>query len=348
MNELGFAIIGAGNIGKVHAVALSAIPGTRVAVICDAEASGKPVAEKYGAAWVADYRQAVARPDVDVVCICTPSGSHAEAAIAAAEAGKHVVVEKPIDVTLARGKAIVDAARRAGVKLAGIFPMRFKAGSLAAREALDRGRLGRLALANAIVKWHRPDAYYAGSWRGTLALDGGGALINQSIHSIDLLQWLAGPVAAISGQIATLAHRIEAEDTASAVVTFASGALGAIQGATSCWPGEPARVELHGDRGAIILQEGSIVRWTLADAEPGEEERMLALEGTFGSGSSDPMGITSEPHRRQLADMVAAIAEDRPPAVDGAEALKALEIVLAIYRSSQKGQPVRLPLEAQP
>ena len=348
VTKLGFAVVGAGNIGKVHALALSTIPEAHISVICDQQGASKEVAASYGTDWCSEYREAVTRPDVDVVCVCTPSGNHAEVLIAAAEAGKHVVVEKPIDVTLERAQQILDAVERAGVKLACIFPSRFKVGTHYVREALAKGRLGRLTLANAIVKWYRPDSYYEGSWRGTLALDGGGALINQSIHTIDLLQWLAGPVATVSGQTATLVHQIEGEDTASAVLTFANGALGVIQGATSCWPGEPARLELHGDRGAIILEEGRIVRWTLADAEPGEEARMLALEESLGSGSSDPMGISYEPHRRQLVDMIEAIATDRAPMVDGREALKALEIIQAIYQSSQHGRRVDLPLVVKP
>lgn len=343
MAELGFAIIGAGNIGPVHAQAIQAIPGARVSVVCNrGEVRGRALAEAYGAAWVADYEQAVERTDVDVVCICSPSGSHTEIAEAAARAGKHLAVEKPIDVTLERADRIIQAASQAGVKLTCIFPSRFTAGVHKVKEALAQGRLGRLALADAYVKWYRPQAYYQGSWRGTLALDGGGALMNQSIHTIDLLQWLAGPVETVFGRTATLAHTIEAEDTASAVLTFRTGALGVIQGATSCWPGDPARLELHGDRGTIILEEGRIAAWKLAEAEPGEEEKMLALEQRLGSGSADPLGISYELHRRQLADLVEAIKEDRPPVIAGAEARKAVEIILAIYRSAKIEAPVKL------
>jgi UDP-N-acetyl-2-amino-2-deoxyglucuronate dehydrogenase len=345
MGTIGFAIIGAGNIGKIHAQAVQAIPGTRVSVVCDeSEERGRALAEACGADWVRDYPAAVARSDMDVVCVCTPSGSHAEIAEAAARAGKHLVVEKPIDVTLERADRIINAARAAGVRLACIFPTRFRVGVHKTKEAVEAGRLGRLMLADAYVKWYRSQAYYDGSWRGTWALDGGGALMNQSTHTIDLLQWLGGPVESVFGRTTTLAHRMETEDTASAVVVFQNGALGVVQGTTSCWPGERARLELHGERGTIVLEEGRITVWKLQDAPPGEEERMLNLEQTLGSGSSDPTAIGYELHRRQLADLVEAIQQNRPPIIEGAEARKAVELILAIYRSAQTDRPVQLPL----
>ncbi|MCC7352733.1 MAG: Gfo/Idh/MocA family oxidoreductase [Anaerolineae bacterium] len=345
MQSLSFAIIGAGNIAKVHAQAIRAIPGAQVRVVCSRrEEMGRALSDLYGAAWLPDYREAVARDDVDVVCICTPSATHADIAEAAAQAGKHLVIEKPIDVTLERADRIIRAVQRPGLKMTCVFPSRFTAGVRKAKEAVEQGRLGRLALADAYVKWYRPQSYYDGSWRGTWAGDGGGALINQSIHSIDLLQWLAGPVESVFGHTATLAHRMETEDTASVVLVFRNGALGVIQGATSCWPGDRARIELHGEKGTIFLEEGRVAKWKLAGAAPDEEARMLALEETGGSGSADPMGIGYELHRRQIADLVDAIREDRPPAIGGAEARKALEIILAIYRSAQTGAVVKLPL----
>jgi predicted dehydrogenase len=201
-----------------------------------------------------------------------------------------------------------------------------------------------LALADVSVKWFRPQSYYDGSWRGRWATDGGGALMNQAIHNVDLVQWLAGPVASVVGRTARLAHTMETEDTASALLTYANGALGVIQAATSCWPGDPARVELHGDRGTIILEEGRIVVWKLQDAAPGEEEAMLALEQAAGSGAADPMAIGFEKHRRQIVDLIEAIRTGRPPAILGKEARRSVEIVRAIYRSAASHAPVTLPL----
>ena len=340
-----FAVIGAGNIAKIYVEAFAHVPAAAVSVICSrTEAAGRSLAQRCGADWTPAYADAVSRDDVDAVVVATPSGTHAEIAVAAATAGKHLLVEKPLDITLTRVDRIIDAAAAAGVILACVFPSRFAQGVRIAKEALDAGRLGRLTLADAYVKWHRPQSYYDSGWRGTWALDGGGALMNQSIHTIDLLQWLAGPVESLFGRTATLAHAMQTEDTASAVLTFTSGALGVIQGATSCWPGDRARVELHGDRGRIVLEEGRITAWKLADAAPGEEERMLGLEQQGGSGAADPMAIGFEMHRRQIVDLIGAIREGRPPAIQGAEARRSIEIIRAIYRSAQSQQPVQLPL----
>lgn len=341
-----FAIIGAGNIAKIYVQAFAAIPDATVSVICNrTEATGRALAHQAGADWEADFHVAVRRDDVDAVVIATPSGAHMEPAVAAAQAGKHLLVEKPLDITLARADAIVQAAEAANVVLACVFPLRFADGPQRAKAAVDAGRLGKLTLADVYVKWYRSTAYYENPWRGRWASDGGGALMNQAIHSIDLIQWLAGPVASIIGRTATLVHNIETEDTASALLTFSSGALGVIQGATGAWPGAPARVELHGDRGTIVLEEGRITVWKLADAAPGEEEAMLALEQVSGSGAADPMSIGFEKHRRQIVDLMEAIRSGRPPAIQGAQARRAVEIVRAVYRSAAAGSvPVALPL----
>ena len=346
LKTLRFAVIGAGNIAKIHVQALLQIPTAQVAVICSRrEGPGRALAASCGADWEADYRTAVRRADVDAVAVCTPSATHAEIGIAGAEAGKHLLVEKPIDVTLASVDHLIAAARQANVVLACVFPLRTMAGAHQVKAALAAGRLGRRPLAGVFFKWDRPQNYYDSSWRGTWDHDGGGALMNQAIHNIDLLQWLVGPVSHVIGRTATLAHRMETEDTASAVLTFANGALGVIQGATSCWPGDAARVELRGEKGTIVLEEGRIVTWKLAESTPGEEEAMLNLEGTGGgSGAGDPMAIGSERHRRQIVDFIEAVRQGRPPLIDGAEARKSVEIIRAIYRSAADGKMVALPL----
>ncbi|MEX1018734.1 MAG: Gfo/Idh/MocA family oxidoreductase [Litorilinea sp.] len=340
-----FALIGAGNIAKIYVDALAQIPGASIAVVCNrTEASGRALAEKAGAAWLPRFEDAVARADVDAVIAATPSGTHMEIAQAGAQAGKHLLIEKPLDITLARVDAMIAAAQQAGVILACVFPQRFTDGAHVAKAALDAGRLGRLTFCDAVLKWHRPQSYYDGSWRGTWALDGGGALMNQAIHFVDLLQWLAGPVAAVQGMTGTLAHSMETEDTAGAVLQFVHGGLGMIQAATSSWPGDPARVALHGDRGTIKLEEGRIVQWDLADAEEGEQDQLLGEEASGGSGAGDPMAIGFEKHRRQLVDFIQAVETGTPPAVDGTEARKSVEIIRAIYRSAAQGKRVTLPL----
>jgi len=345
MQPLNFALIGAGNIGKIQAEALRHIPEARITVVCNrGEAAGRALAEKHGAIWVADFREAVVRDDVDVVTICTPSGAHGEIAAAAAEAHKHLLVEKPIEITLARVDQILQAVAKTGVILACVFPLRFAQGVHQAKAALEAGRLGRLTLADVYVKWFRPQSYYDGNWRGTWQIDGGGALMNQAIHNIDLMQWLAGPVESVMAHTATLAHAMQTEDTASALLRFKNGALGVIQGATSCWPGDRARVELRGDRGTIVLEEGRIVLWKLADAAPGEEEAMLTLEQPQGSGAADPTAIGYEMHRRQIVDLIDAIRHSRAPAIEGAEARRSVEIIRAIYLAASEQRLITLPM----
>ncbi|MCC6165633.1 MAG: Gfo/Idh/MocA family oxidoreductase [Caldilineaceae bacterium] len=340
-----FALIGAGNIAKIYVQAFAAIPDAQVTVVCSrTQATGAALAASCGAIWLPDYREAVTRSDVDAVVVATPSGSHGEIAVAAARAGKHLLVEKPLEITLARADAIIEAAEQAGVVLACVFPLRFAAGVGHAKTAVDAGRLGRLTLADVYVKWYRPQSYYDRAWRGAWESDGGGALMNQAIHNIDLVRWLAGPVASVFGRTATLVHRMQTEDTACALLTFESGALGVIQGATSAWPGDPARVELHGDRGTIVLEEGRIAVWKLAAGTPQEEAAMLGLEPVSGSGASDPLAIGFEKHRRQIVDLIEAIRSGRAPAIQGAEARAAVEIVRAVYRSAQSGEVVKLPL----
>ena len=339
---LRFCIVGAGFIGGVHAQALAAIPEAKLTVVCSRnEEKGRAVAQPAGAVWLADYRDAVAQAEVDVVCVCTPSGTHADIAAAAA-AGKHVVVEKPLEVTLAQVDRIIAATQKAGVKLTGIFPLRFMQGPALAKQALEAGRLGRLTLAEAYIKWYRPQAYYESSdWKGTWALDGG-ALMNQAIHTLDLLNYLAGPVTSLVARTATLAHRMETEDTAVALLTFGQGALGTIEASTASWPGDTGRVELHGDQGTIALEDGRIVTWQLHDAPPGEAARMLALESKQGGGAAAATGIGYELHRRQLVDMIEAIRTDRPPAITGAEARRSVAIIRAIYQSHSQRKWIEL------
>ncbi len=343
--EIGVALIGAGNIAGLQARAIAEIPRARLRVVWATRPErARQLAAAYGADWTTDLQEAVARDDVQLVSVCTPSGAHLEPAMAAAKAGKHVLVEKPLEVTLDRVDRIIEACRQAGVLLGCVFQSRYKEGIRHAREALAAGRLGRLTLADAYVKWYRPASYYAqGGWRGTWVLDGGGALMNQSIHTVDLLQYLAGPVASVYARAATLVHAIEAEDTAVAVLSFANGALGVIEGTTTAYPGSPARIELHGDRGTIVLTEGQVTRWDVDGAT--DEERARVMGGApGGTGAADPLAIGHEGHRRQIADMVDAILTGRPPLVDGAEGRKAVEIIRAIYWSAQTDRPVALPL----
>jgi UDP-N-acetyl-2-amino-2-deoxyglucuronate dehydrogenase len=291
----------------------------------------------------------LAHPSLDVVCVCTPSGAHLEPSVKAAQAGKHVVVEKPLEITLPRCDAIIKACDDAGVRLCTIFPSRFSAANLALKSAIDSGRFGKLTLGDTHVKWWRTQEYYdSGGWRGTWNLDGGGALMNQAIHNVDLLQWLMGDVSIVQALTATLAHeRIEVEDTAVAALRFKSGALGMIEAATSAYPGLLKRTEIHGDRGSARVEQDDVTLWSFLDKSPADAEiqAIMAARGSVSSGASDPRGINHAGHRDQLADFLQAIDEGRPPLVDGREGRKSVEIIRAIYESSKSGMAVRLPIE---
>ncbi|MEZ4638736.1 MAG: Gfo/Idh/MocA family oxidoreductase [Caldilineaceae bacterium] len=343
MQPIKFALIGAGNIAKIYLDAFSKIADAQVTVICNrTESTGRPLAAQANAVWTADFADAVTREDVDAVVIATPSGTHAEIAIAAAQAGKHLLVEKPIDITLPRVDSIIAAAEDAGVILACVFPLRFAAGVAKVKEAVDTGRLGRITLADCYVKWFRPQSYYDGNWRGTWELDGGGALMNQSIHNIDLLQYLAGPVKNVFGRTATLAHEMETEDTASAVLTFENGALGVIQGPRAAGPAIRPAPNFTAT-GVIVIEEGQIAKWDLQDTSDEEKQAMLTLEKQDGSGAADPMAIGSEKHRRQIVDLIDAIRNGRPPAIQGAEARRSVEIIRALLtRPREKAGWLRL------
>jgi UDP-N-acetyl-2-amino-2-deoxyglucuronate dehydrogenase len=340
---LGFGIIGAGTISTFHAKAIAQLTGARlVGVASRSLENARKVADPHGAFATAETAALLARPDLHVVCVTTPSGAHLEPALAAIRAGKHVVIEKPIEITPARADRILDAADRAGVRVAPIFQGRFGDGARTVKAALDAGRLGRLVLASAYVKWHRTAQYYTG-YRGSLVLDGGGAVINQAIHGLDLLQWFAGLPAEVFAWKTRRVHTgIEAEDTAVAALKFPSGALGAFEASTALWPGWSRRIELCGEHGSVSLEDDRIARWEFREARPGDDAIRAGGANALGSGASDPKAISVEGHRRQLQDLVDALQAGRAPALDGREGRKAVALVHAIYQSADTGKPMQL------
>ncbi len=355
---LGFAIIGCGMIARFHAKAIQAIPGARVAALVSrSAASAAKLLADTGlppCPVSATVEEAVCAPGVDAVVITTPSGAHREPALVAAAAGKHVVVEKPLEITGPRCQAIIDACDRAGVKLCTIFPSRFGDANTALKAAVDAGKFGRLTLGETACKWWRTQAYYdEGGWKGTQALDGGGAMMNQAIHNVDLLLWMMGDATHVSGFTATLAHeRIEVEDTAVAVIRFKSGALGVIQATTSVHPGYPKTIAVHGDRGSAVIEQDDVLRWDFTPAtgeDAAVKERFTGRAGGVSplspksGGAADPKAIGHEGHRRQLADFVDAVRENRVPKVDGREGKKAVDLICAIYESARTGRTVVLP-----
>ncbi|MFM7151570.1 MAG: Gfo/Idh/MocA family protein [Gemmataceae bacterium] len=290
---------------------------------------------------------ALDRSDVHIVIITTPSGAHLEPAIASARAGKHVVVEKPLEITSARCDQIIAACDAHKVKLCVIFPSRFGDANVELKRALEAGRFGRLTLGETTCKWWRSQQYYdEGGWKGTKALDGGGALMNQAIHNVDLLLWLMGDVTHISGFTAMLAHeRIEVEDTAVACLRFASGALGVIQATTSVYPGLPKTIGIHGDRGTVVVEQDDILRWDFTPESQYDREIRVRFANKSGAsgGSSNPAAISHQGHTRQLTDFVRSILRDTPPFVDGREGRKSVALIEAIYQSAATGKTITMP-----
>jgi predicted dehydrogenase len=344
--EIGIGIVGAGMISEIQADAIRKVPGARVVAFCDKiRAAAESRAAQFGGVAFERVEDLVADPDVDVVSICTPSGMHAEPAIVAANAKKHVVVEKPIEVTLERSDLIIRACRQNGVKLGAIFPRRFLESSQLLKRAIAGGRFGTIVLADVYIKWFRSQEYYAkGGWRGTYKYDGGGALMNQGIHGIDLLQWLMGGVESVTAFAATRAHTgIEVEDVAVAALRFKSGALGVVEGTTGAWPGDRIRIEIAGTEGSAVLEDETIRAWRFQHETPEDAavlERFARREGANTGGATDPRAIDSEGHRRQFDDFVGAIREDRSPRIDGAEARAAVSVITSIYRSAREQRAV--------
>jgi len=348
-DTVSFAVVGLG-IGQAHVQAIQATPGARLAAVCSTdEETLQKVAERHGVEAYTDYHRLLERADVDVVCVCTPSGLHAEVGIAAALAGKHVLCEKPLDVTLARADALIEACRKAGVWLGAVFQSRFHPLNLAIKAAIDSGRLGRIVYADAHLYWYRAHTYFSGGdpkgWHGTWALDGGGAFINQGIHNVDLVQWLVGPVKSVFARAGTFTHSIETEDVGTAVLTFESGALGNLTCTTSAYPGLTNDLHVVGEHGSIVTQDQRLVTWRIRgespEAEAEEERKMLAAFSAAGpSPSADPKVVGG--HRAHIADMVEAVREGHEPRVNGVAARPALALVLAILESASSGREVQV------
>jgi len=344
-----FGIVGCGMISEFHARAIADLKNAELVAVCDiVEKAAKAAGEKHGVDWYTDHRKMYERGDLDVVTIGTPSGAHMKPAVDAAKAGINVIVEKPLEVTLQKCDRIIEACEKAGVTLATVFPSRFSEANQIVKDAIDKGRFGRLTLGDTYVKWWRTQEYYdSGGWRGTWKLDGGGALMNQSIHNVDLLQWFMGPVESVVAFTDCLAHkRIEVEDTAVAILRFKNGALGVIEGATSVYPGLPKRTEIHGDKGTAIVQQDDIIKWEFAEPLPIDKRirRKFAKPSGYQAGASDPKAISHMGHMKQFADFLKALDTGGKPLVDGHEGRKSVEIILAIYKSSRTGRRIKLPL----
>jgi UDP-N-acetyl-2-amino-2-deoxyglucuronate dehydrogenase len=336
---LRFGLIGCGRVAPRHAESLLSLPGAQLVAVADVrETRAERFAAQYHAAAHTDYRALLARQDVDVVSICTPSGLHAQMAIEAMQAGKHVIVEKPIALSLADADRMIGAALVYGLKLCVVLQNRYNPPMQDLKQVVESGMLGRLLLGNATVRWYRPQEYYEDGWHGTWAMDGG-ALMNQSIHHIDALQWLLGRPESVFAYSATLAHRMEAEDIGVASIRFHGGTLGVVEGSTVTYPENlEGSVAVFGERGSLKVGGTALNRkvlWKVA-GELEHEKELLTREQV------DPPSVYGTSHRAVIADMIEAILVNRAPKTDGREAKKSLALVLAMYESARIGQPVNL------
>ncbi len=345
--SIGIGIVGVGMIANFHARAITDAKGCHlVGATARRPDAVAEFAGTHGCRGFESLDAMLADPDVHAVSICAPSGAHLDPAVAAAQAGKHVIVEKPLEVTTERCDEIIKACDDAGVRLSVTFQSRFHESSRLMKQAVEAGRFGKITMGDAYVKWYRSQAYYdSGAWRGTWALDGGGALMNQAIHSVDLLLWLMGPVAEISAMTATMTHqRIEVEDVAVATLKFANGALGVIEATTTAYPGCLKRIEISGSHGTAILEEEDIKQWTFAEETPEDEaiRKRMAGKTETGGGAADPSAIGHHGHTMLFEEVVASITENRPSMLDGHEGRRSVEVIRAIYESAKTGRIVKL------
>jgi UDP-N-acetyl-2-amino-2-deoxyglucuronate dehydrogenase len=348
--QLRFGIVGCGVIGALHAKAISSLPDAQFVSVVDViPERAHRLAQEYSVTPYVDTREMYANEHLDVVTICTPSGMHGAHAIEAMLAGCHVIVEKPMEITLANIEKMLHVQQETGRKMAVISQHRFDSATQQVHKLVEEQAFGKLVLGNAIIPWWRSQQYYnSGAWRGTWELDGGGVLMNQSIHSIDLLQWLMGRVKSIYAYTDTLAHRMETEDVAVAVLRFASGAVGTIAATTSGYPGTGTRIAIYGDKGTAVIESDKLKDLHLARDQ---SEKVGSYGGVKPSptatdpgktGASDPGAIGTDTHALQIEDMIRAIHENGTPLVDGNEARHPVEIILGIYESARTGKEVML------
>lgn len=360
MNTIRFAILGCGSIGPTHAAALRQIEGVELLAVADLLPDrAKETARKFSVPKVySTEAELLADPEIDAVSICTPSGIHAQNAVKALESGKHVIVEKPMEVSLAACDAMIAAAKKTGRKLTTISQHRFDSASQVVRHYIDEGKLGKIILAEASIKWWRTQQYYdSGDWRGTWKLDGGGALMNQGVHTLDLLVWLAGDVEEVYARALTGAHeRIEVEDIVSATLKFKSGAVGSVTATTAAFDGLPARLDLFGTEGTAIIEGDRLKMLALKSGESFSSETAashaisVARGGTASvkdnaahrESTAEVGSVWGDAHRAQLEDFVEAIRENRDPLITPESSRRSVATILAIYESARTGKVVRV------
>ena len=345
MRTWNFGIVGAGLIADFHARAINDIPQAKLVGFCDnGSGRAKKLAAKFDAKAFESYEEMFKSNEIDIATIATPSGAHIEPAIAAAGAGKNVICEKPLEITLERIDAMIAAHQSSGTVLGGIFQYRFDDAQAVLKEAINAGRFGVITYAGVYVPWWRSDDYYANSWHGTWKLDGGGALMNQSIHMIDMLCDLMPPIESVGAFVAKCGHpQIEAEDTAVAVLRFTNGALGIIYGTTASYPGQFKRFEITGSGGTVVYLEDSFTVWQFAEERPEDEQVRKQFGQVKGVGGvADPAAISHKNHTRNFKAFIDALESGQDFCISASQARKPVEVVLAIYESAREQRPVKI------
>ncbi|WP_316812698.1 Gfo/Idh/MocA family oxidoreductase [Pedobacter heparinus] len=345
---IGFGIVGTGAIAGIHAQAIGAITNAKLlGAYSLTKAKVTEFAGLYNCAAYNSLDEMLQTEGLDIVCICTPSGAHLEPALKSIAAGKHCLIEKPIEVTLEKTDQIIAAAKQKNVQVAVVFPTRFYPASQHLKQAIDSGRFEKLALASSYVKWSRTHEYYQSNpWRGTWKLDGGGALMNQAIHSVDMLQWCMGPVESVMAISGNVKHKdIEVEDTLVAVLKFANGAMGTIECSTAVYPGAYKKLEIMGTAGTVVMEDNDIIQWQFEQTGVDDHQRSEGPSAHSSKGGvADPKAISYSGHQKQMENLIDAIYNNGKLLIDAQEGRKSVEIVLAIYKSAQTGQLVKLPL----
>ncbi|MCC3359525.1 Gfo/Idh/MocA family protein [Bacillus sp. REN16] len=338
--KIKIGVVGSGSISNTHIKSINEVSNAElVAIYSRNKETVQKMADTYNLKAYTDYRDFLTNAGIDMVAIVTPSGTHAELGIAAAKAGKHVVVEKPIDITIEKTNKLIEACKNNNVILSCIFQHRFDEAVQDVKKVLKEGEFGQLNFGAARTTIYRAQEYYdSGAWRGTWELDGGGALINQSVHYIDLLLYVMGPVDEVYAYTATRAHeRIEVEDIAVATVKFKSGALGLIEGNTTAYPGFSTTLDIFGSNGSVIIENDHVKEWKFKSGLEYENKQNIVEKNV-----SSNIVASNHSFVRQYTDIVQAIIENRKPLVTGEEAKKSLELILAIYQSAKEGRPVKL------
>ena len=332
--KIGFGVIGTGNIAKFHAQCIDKIPNAKLlGVLSKTESRALDIAVNFRAPVFWEIEKLISHPEIDVICVCNESGLHGATIAKIAKAGKHILCEKPLETTVEKIDRIAEVVKSTGIQLACVFQNRENPEYKKLKTFVESGSLGKILLCQTSINWYRPPTYYEGSWRGTKALDGGAALINQGIHTIDLMLDLMGEVALVSGLVDTLHHQIEGEDLAVAALKFKSGALGTLSGGTALFPGEPESITIYGTLGNVVFRGGKIVSSTVSSIH----KALTASDEDPGSGASDPMAITDQFHIAAIEDFMDAIRHDRVPKVNIDEAKKSVALINAIYQSKGNG-----------